>query len=134
MADNVATPFHETSDVTFRAVGDVKGKTFVVPTSDRTSGPGLSDTPEGSNYRMKTAVAGGAVAGVARYDVDSGELGGVIGTPGRIVPVVAGGSIAAGEQVEVGADGKAVKLSSGVAVGLCMNGADSAEEAEIRLY
>lgn len=134
MADNVCHPFYETSDVTFTATAAVTGKTFIAPSANRESGPGLSATPEGSNYKMATCGAGDKPFGVARYDVAKDAKGGAIGTPGRIVPVTTGGAIAAGDEVEVGSAGKAIKLASGIAVGLCVSGAASGAEAEVKLY
>jgi hypothetical protein len=50
-----------------------------------------------------------------------------------IVPVTAGGTIAAGAQVEVGTNGQAVTLASGKAVGTCCDGATNGNDARIAL-
>lgn len=124
MPANEATPFHETSDVTFLATAAVTGKRFVAP----------SNTRSGGNFRMAHCAAGEKPSGVAAYDVASGARGPQHGTPGKIVPVTASGAIAFGEEVEVGADGKAVVFDSGIKAGQAMNTVADAGDAEIKLY
>lgn len=121
MPANTCYPLFETSDVTFQATAAVTGKRFVSPSATFTSGPGLSSTSEGSNLRMAHTTAAAKAFGVAAYDVASGAKGRVIGTPGRIVPVTAGGAVTAGAQVEVGTTGKAVVLASGIPAGLAVS-------------
>lgn len=133
MPDNVCTPFHMTSDLTFRATAAVTGKRFVAPSGNRTGGPGLSTDLE-NVYRMAHCPAGERSFGVSKYDVPIDEEGGAYGTPGRIVPVTATGAIAAGDEVEVGANGTATLLAAGVAVGLAMTAAVDGGDAEIKLY
>jgi hypothetical protein len=131
--ENVSTQFKETGNVSFRAAGAVTGKTFVSPSADRTGGPGLS-SDLANLYVFSTCPAGERAAGVAKYDVTDGNEGGVHGQPGMIVPVTAGATIAAGEEVQVGPAGAAIPLAAGIAVGLAMSGAAAAADAEIKLY
>jgi hypothetical protein len=72
----------------------------------------------------KTAEPGGYALGVAYVDGSAGEAVAVdvLGT----AQVVAGGSIAVGAEIEVGADGKAVTRASGTLVGRALQAATSA--------
>jgi hypothetical protein len=131
--DNVCTQFFETGNVSFKAVGDVTGKTFVAPAADVTGGPGLSS--DGENlYQFGTCPAAEKPAGVAKYDVDDNDHGGVHGQPGQIVPVTCGAAVTAGDEVEVGAAGRAVPLAAGRPAGLAMSGAANGADAQIKLY
>lgn len=134
MPANTCYPLFETSDVTFQATAAVTGKRFVSPSADFTSGPGLATTSEGSNLRMAHTTAAAKAFGVAAYDVANGKKGRVIGTPGRIVPVTAAGTIAAGAEVEVGAAGQAVTLAAGKAVGIAVSGGTSGNDVYVKLY
>jgi hypothetical protein len=132
MPENVCIPFYETSDITVQASAAVTGKRFVAPSANRTGGPGLS-TSATNVYVVAHAPAGAKPAGVSVYDAPSGGLLGIIGTPGRIVPVTAGAAITAGQQVEVGTAGQAIPLATGQRAGLAMTGAASGAAAEIKL-
>ena len=106
MANECKPLFRPGAEVTAVTTGAVTGSTFV----------GISAT-RGADGMIKvaTATAAGKAFGVASTDIASGAVGNII--RGGIVFVAAGGAIAAGAQVEVGASGKAVVLASGVAVG-----------------
>lgn len=134
MPANTCFPLFETSDVTFQATAAVTGKRFVAISGDITSGPGLSSTSEGSNFRMAHATAATRPDGVAAYDVASAAKGRVIGTPGRILPVTAGANITAGQQVEVGTAGQAIPLASGIAAGKALTTATSGNDVYVKLY
>jgi predicted RecA/RadA family phage recombinase len=107
MANEAKPLFRPGQDVTALTTADVIGKRFV----------GVSATRDASTGLVKVAHATGAAKafGVAGYDIASGKHGTI--HRGGILFVTAGGAIAAGAQVEVGTDGKAVTLASGVAVG-----------------
>jgi len=83
---------------------------------------------------MTHATAAGVAAGVSTADIASGEKGSIVCHPGAIVPVESTGTIAAGDEVEVGTAGVAAVLSAGIAVGIAMSGATGGADAEIRLY
>lgn len=138
---NEVLPFYETADrITAQASAAVTGKRFVTISGNRTSGPsvpagaqvGASDPTEGGNYQVAPPAAGGAVLGVATWDAAIGEKVGVIRR--GIVPVTAGGAIAAGVLVEVLVDGRVVANTTGRAVGMCMTAATSGADAEILLF
>jgi hypothetical protein len=118
---NECFPLYETGDISAITTAAVTGQRFVNISASFSSGPGLSTTSEGSNIKVAHATAAGIAFGVAAYDAASGAHVAVIGTPGRIVPVTAGGAITAGAQVEVGTTGKAVVLASGIAVGTAVS-------------
>ena len=104
---NESTPlFRPGQAVTVLATAAVTGRTFV----------GVSATRSGSGHvRAATAAQGTKAFGVAARDIGSGEIGTI--ERAGILHVTAGGAITAGARIEVGAGGKAVALSSGVAVG-----------------
>ncbi|MBU8834648.1 capsid cement protein, partial [Mycolicibacterium goodii] len=80
------------------------------------------------------ADAGGRVCGVSKYDAASGEIVGVARGNSRVTHVTAGGALAAFDEVQVGANGTAVKLDAGVAVGYATTAATNGGDAEISLY
>lgn len=132
---NDCIPLYETADVSAITTGAVTGSRFVNISATVSSGPGLSTTSEGSNIKVAHATAAGITFGVSRQDAASGAHVGVIGTPGRIVPVTAGGAITAGAQVEVGTAGKAVTIASGVARGQAINTvAADGDTVYVKLY
>lgn len=112
------------ADITARATADVLAKRFVRITGDRTDG----------NISAAHATAAGRIAGVAKHDANSGELVALARGNSRVVRVIAGATIAAFAEVEVGADGKAIALASGKAVGYAVTGAASGADAQISLY
>ena len=111
MANEAKPLFRPGADVTVLTTGAVTGKTFV----------GVSATVDPSTGLIKvaTATAAAKAFGVASRDIASGDTGHIL--RGGIVNVTAGGSITAGAQVEVGSNGKAVALASGVPVGTALS-------------
>jgi hypothetical protein len=132
LATNVSTQYFETGNVSFRATANVTGKRFVAPSGDVTGGPGLS-TDMQNLYRMAHPAAGARVAGVAKYDVPSGTVGGMHGQPGMIVPVTTGAAVTAGQQVQTDANGMAIPLAAGAIAGLAMSGAGSGADCQVKL-
>ena len=78
-----------------------------------------------------SAVAGGAAVGVIQEPNNVNEPAQVI-TDG-VSFVVLGGDVAAGAEVEVGADGKAITLATGKAVGICLVGGAAGDIGSILL-
>jgi len=78
------------------------------------------------NLAGTTSVAGTYALGVAQTDGEIGDMVtvDVLGTS----QVVAGGVIAVGAQVEVGANGKAITKASGVVVGRALEAAAAADD------
>lgn len=107
MANECKPLFRPGQDVTALTTGAVTGKTFVGVSATRDATTGL--------VKVATCTAAAKAFGVASRDIGSGEIGTI--HRGGVLFVTAGGSITAGAQVEVGSGGKAVALSSGVAVG-----------------
>jgi hypothetical protein len=126
-------------DVTAVAEGTVTGKLCVQVSGPRTSGPGLAATAEGSVYTCGipsttgAAGAGKRIFGVAGYDAASGRLFKVL-RGNKILPITAGGTITAGEEVEVAATGKVIALASGIAIGVAMNSCTVDTDCEVSLY
>jgi hypothetical protein len=130
-------PYYEPGDqITAHCEAAVVGKTFVA-ISDPRQGPaggGLSTTGEGQNVVVSTCAADGKPLGVAAHDAAIGKKVGVIGGPGFIVPVTADGAITAGDEVEVGANGKVKVFDAGIKAGLCLDTVADAADAMIKLY
>jgi hypothetical protein len=131
MPANECIPYHQTTDITVQAGAAITGKRFVHVTADRTGGPALSTDLK--NVPIVQHANADHALGVSAYDIASGALGGIIGTPGRIVPVTAGGTIAAGAAVQSDATGQAITLAAGVKLGVCLSGATSGNDAQIKL-
>lgn len=131
MANDCIPYKYPADDFTFQCTAPVVGKTFVKISAARTSGPGLSNTAEGSVYRCATAAAGDHAIGVAKYDAPTNGKCGAYRA--GIVPVTAGAAITAGNAVQSDAAGKAIPLAAGVKLGVAMNDALNGADAEIAL-
>lgn len=136
MPVNECIPYYKPGkDVTAKAAAALTGKRLCVISANRTSGPGLSATAEGSVYQVNVCGAGAKAFGVTPYDVASGELHNVI--RGGIVPITAGGTVTAGQQVESDATGRVITWGGTVAtqpIGICTTGATVGNDAEVALY
>jgi hypothetical protein len=113
------------ADITGEATATVTARTFLAISGNRAAGGNISVAP---------ATAAGRICGVAGNDAATGDLVTLVRGNSRVVRVTAGGNIAAGAEVEVGANAKAVTKSSGVAVGYAITAAASGAFAEISLY
>ncbi|AVP67323.1 capsid cement protein [Prescottella equi] len=124
MANENIGVYEPGTDISGRASTAVTGKRFLK----------ISGNRSGGNIAVAHADAAGRVCGVSGRDAAVGELVDVKRGKDRVTFVTAGGAIAAFEEVEVGANGQAVKKASGVAVGYAVTAAASGTDAEISLY
>lgn len=123
---NECLPYYEPGKrITCHATAGITGKRFVMVSGNRQSDGSIS---------VSHATAALKVFGVSAYDAASGKKVGVLRGSGFIVPVTAGGTIAANAEVEVGTNGQAVTLASGKAVGIAVTGATNGNDAQIALY
>lgn len=110
--------FTDSDKITCKASGAVTGKTLV-----KLAAGGADQCPV-----VATAAAGDLAYGVAGWDVKDGEKLTVYRR--GVLSITAGAALKAGDQVEVGASGKAVKVATGKPVGQvhadATNGADAA--------
>lgn len=136
MPANECIPFkEEAGSITAKATATITGKTFVKISGNRTGGGAAGLGTDLANvYQVAPCTAGAKALGVARYDCANGALVGVYTQPGIIVPVTAGATITAGQEIEVDAAGKAIPFAAGIKVGYAMTGAAAAADAEIKLY
>ncbi|BBY95180.1 hypothetical protein MGALJ_48490 [Mycobacterium gallinarum] len=127
MSTTIANPsvYDPGATITGQATAAVTAKRFLAISGDRTAGGNISVAP---------AAAAGRTCGVAGNDAAVGELVRVVRGGGRVVRVTASGAIAAGAEVQVGANGMAATKAAGVAVGYAITGAADAADAEISLY
>lgn len=131
MANDLIPYFRPGQDVTGLCTAAVTGKRFVKISGNRTSGPGLSATAEGSVYRIAHANADRAI-GVSKYDAPINGMCGV--ARGGIVPVTSGAAITAGAEVQADANGKAITLAAGKSLGVAMSGVGGADlDVEVAL-
>lgn len=107
--------------------GGVVGKTFVNISAALNPADGTLPT-------VITAVAAGLTSGVAVRDQSAGGKVAIVRTPGAIVPVTAGGTIAFGVEVEVGSGGKAVTLASGKARGRAWSAGTNNNDVFVEIY
>lgn len=110
------------ADITAATTAAVTGRRFVAISGSRSAG---------GNISVAHAPAAARTFGVAKHDAAIGELVGV--SRDGIVRVTAAANIAAGADVEVGANGQAITKTSGVAVGYAVTAATSGSDAEIAL-
>lgn len=116
LANDVQVLYEPGGFPTCMATTAVRGKRFVTLSGNRTAGPGLNEDVTGGIYRVKECDAAGQWAvGVAKMDGDINKPVGIIAKPGIIIPVTAGGAIAAGAEVMSDSQGRAVAVSAAAA-------------------
>lgn len=140
MPANECIPWLETADrIPAQASAAVNGKRFVKPSANRISGPmipataqvGASDPTDGGRIQAAQCVAGDHSIGVSSWDAAIGEGFTVIAE--GVVPVLAGAAIAVGQAVQSDANGAAIPLAAGVKLGVAVDGAANAADAQIKL-
>lgn len=125
MANENLGVYEPGADLTGRATAAVVGKRFVKITGDRSGG----------NIAVAHCAAGERAFGVSKYDQPTvGDIVGVMRGNSRVTFVLAGAAIAAGQEVQSGANGVAIPKAAGIAVGYAVTGAADATDAEISLY
>lgn len=124
MANECIPLYSPGQDISAVTTGAVTGKTFVDYSAAMTTG-----LPS-----VNTATAAGKVAGVAAYDAASGSRVAVIRGKGQVVPLTAGGTIAALAEVEVGTSGRPVTFAAGVKVGRALSAATVGNQIWVELY
>src|SRR5688572_20420175 len=123
-----AINFHDPgANISGYCTSAVTGKRFVKISGNRQTGIT-------KNVSINHATAAGRIFGVAATDGAVGATIDVERRPGAVACVEAGGTIAAFGEVEVGANGVAVALAAGVAVGYVLTGVTSGNDAEVHLY
>lgn len=127
MANECIPAYRPGADVTATAGGAIVGKTFV-------NISGALDPVAGTPLTVVTASAAGQSVGVASRDTASGAKLHVLRGQGSVVPVTAGGTIAFGAEVEVGASGRAVAFSAGVKRGRAWSAGTNGNDVFIELY
>jgi len=124
MANECTPLFKPGRDVTVLTTTAVTGKTFVSVTADPDTRTGL--------IKAGTAAAGSRPFGVAARTAPNG--GQLLVYREAILPVTAGAAITAGQEVEVGANGRAIPLNTGKSVGTAVKGATTGADALIALH
>lgn len=135
MAENTA--FYDGGvDITCHASAAVAIARFVKITGDRRPGgpAGISDAANGDGLVVAAqCVAGDKAFGVSNKDAAINGRFDAMRAP-KVVPVEAGAVIAAGQEVQSDANGRAIPLAAGKANGYCLSGAVNLGIAQIALY
>ena len=136
MAANECIPYFEPgAAITAKAEAAVTGKRFVMITDPAEADfNALDDTASGGSIVCSHATAAGLAIGVASYDAAIGGEFYVLAQPGLVLPVTADGAITAGNQVEVGATGKAKAQDAGRAVGVALDTVADGEDCPVLFY
>jgi hypothetical protein len=136
--DNAILPLYEDADHLTGAVASgqaVNGGRFVVPSGGFQSGPALnagSPASDGGNLQVAQCGAGAKALGVAAYDAPNPGDKVHILTGRFVVPMVAGGNITAGAEVESDANGKPITLNTGRSNGIAVSTATTGNTVYIR--
>ena len=87
-----------------------------------------------SNGDLKLAAAGKVPVGVLQEpgEANKGPMALPVVVEG-IYPVIAGGTVAAGDEIEVGAGGTAIKANTGTIIGKCLEGGAIGEQIAVLL-
>lgn len=83
---------------------------------------------------VQHAAAAGKALGVSGQDAAIGATVLVYTTPGIIVPVTAGASITAGQELESNASGQVIPFSAGIKVGYALADAANTADCMVKLY
>lgn len=143
--DNRIAPLYaEGADITAAITAAVSSGTFVRPSGNFQAGPLLDvSTPTaplsgGNLAQVATCGAGQRAWGVAETDgAVAGDVIPVYTGPGQVVPMIAGATITAGQEVESDAVGKPIPWAGTVATaknGLAIAGAANGATVYVRLY
>lgn len=134
---NECIPLYEPgARITGHASAAITGKRFLDISGDKQGpvlGADLGTNVDGGNILVAHATAAGPAIGVSSHDCAINKKVTVI-QGGYVVPVTAGAAIDSGAEVEVGANGTAVPLAAGRAVGRAFDDAANGEDALIKLY
>ncbi|CAB0685489.1 hypothetical protein FRC0104_02349 [Corynebacterium diphtheriae] len=116
--------YQPAQNVTCKAQGVLTAGTFVE----------IAETMDGRNPVVKTATAGKPVFGVVAHDVEAkGHV--MVYRSGHILDVASTGSIAAGDEIAAGANGKATKaIESAKPVGIALTASSRANIVTVALY
>jgi hypothetical protein len=136
--DNPCIPlYYDSPPVTGAATAAIVGGRFVVVGGAFQSSPlfnASSPATDGGNIQITQAGAAAKVFGVAAYDA-AAALDKIPVWHGdtTVVPMVAGGTVTAGQEVESDAAGKPITLASGKAAGIAESSGAAGATVYIRL-
>lgn len=119
--------FDAGSAITATASANVTGKRFVNITA-------ALNAASGTLAAVSHAAPGSRALGVSTRDAATGTRLTLEARPGDVLPVTAGGTIAAGAEVEVGTNGQAVTLTTGKASGMALSAATIGNDVYVRIY
>lgn len=110
---NECAPYYEPgSRITAEAEVPVTGKRFVAISGNKQTTDPAAQSTDGGNIIVSPCGAGLRGLGVAVMDAAAGAKVPIITSPGTVVPVTAGGSITAGDELQVTTGGKVVTIGA----------------------
>lgn len=122
MANECTPLFRPGWHVTARATAQLTGKRFV----------GISaDLDDDGVIRVGLPAAGARTFGVAAHDAATGTVLTILRR--GIIPVTAGGTITAGQEVQVDNVGRVVTLAAGVSIGQAVENATTGQDVAVAL-
>jgi hypothetical protein len=139
--DNPILPlFDDGDDLTAAATAAITAGRFVKVSATLQGGPLLdvssptSPLTKGNLIQVAQCVAGDKALGVAKWDAPNADD--VVGlfTGNQVVPMIAGATVTAGNEVQSDAAGKPIPLASGKANGIAISDAGSGVTVYIKLY
>jgi hypothetical protein len=136
--DNAILPlFTPADDVTCAASAAIGAGKFVKISADMQASPILVvGTPltKGNLMVVALCVAGDKAFGVSKWDASGAdEVLGVF-TGNQIVPMTAGGTVTAGQEVQSDASGNVITLAAGKANGIAVSSATNGNTVYVKLY
>lgn len=142
--NRIAPLFQDGAHLTAAITAAVSSGRFVAPSGSFQAGPLLDvSTPTspltgGNLPQVAQCGAGARALGVAETDgATSGDVIPVYSGPGTVVPVTAGGTVTAGQQVESDSTGRAITWAGTIATqpnGLALSSATVGNPVYVRLY
>ena len=140
MANECVPYYMPGAHVTGRCTAAVTGKRFLAVDTTQTGAnafapEGLKSSTSlvGQLVPVKHCGAGARALGVSQRDKANGEPIGVIME--GVVPVTSGAAVTPGQEVESDANGKAIPLNTGKAIGLALSHATATDQTlAVKLY
>lgn len=115
-------------------VGGVVGKRFLAISGDKQGVEAVSDDTSGGNIPVAYPAAGGRTFGVSGYDAAEQRKVKIVRGKGKVVPVTCAAALGFDVEVESDANGQAIPLAAGVAVGRTIRSAAINTDALVELY
>jgi hypothetical protein len=132
MALNECIPRYEPgADLTGHCTAAVRGRRLLVISGDKQTplGEGVTDDTSGGNVRVAESGADGNAFGVAGYDAAINKKVKIVRGYGKVVPIVSGAAVTAGDLVKSDAQGRVINAAgTGRVVGRAIETCTAADQ------